>query len=251
MMSGRVAIVTGAGSGLGLATSDRLAKDAFHVICAGRSGTVDDQTAALCSRGYSAEAIHVDLSRPAEVERLIETVADRHGRIDVLINNAGFGSRRGDLPPSLAELTLDEWNAVLAVNLTAPFLLARAVFPYMQRRGWGRIVNVSSRAGRTGVAAAEAAYSASKAGLLGLTRYLAMSAGSTGITVNAIAAGRFATSQANHIDPAMFAEAVAGIPVGRPGDPMEFAATVGFLVSDSAAYITGATLDVNGGAFMA
>lgn len=246
----RVAIVTGAGSGLGKAASARLAADGFHVLCVDRSGTSEEQASVLREAGQAADAIIADLADTDLANGLIEEAVRRHGRIDLLLNNAGTGISRGDRPATLEEITLDEWTGILAVNLTAPFLLARAVIPHMRRTGWGRIVNVSSRAGRTGIAAAEASYSASKAGLIGLTRYLAMAVGDGGITVNAIAPGRFGTPLANNVSAELLAGAMAGIPLGRIGDPQEFAATVGFLASDGAAYITGAVIDVNGGAFM-
>ncbi|MBY8824293.1 SDR family NAD(P)-dependent oxidoreductase [Sphingomonas colocasiae] len=247
----RVAIVTGAAKGLGRATAERLAADGHHVVCVGRSGNTEPVATALKACGMSAEAMVAEMSDEVAIEAMVENVAARHGRIDILVNNAGFGTSRGNRPASIAELTLDEWNAVLAVNLTAPFLLSRAVIPHMRRGRWGRIVNVGSRAGRTGIPAAEAAYSATKAGLLGLTRYLAMVTADGGITVNAIAAGRFATDMADQAAPDIRSSALAGIPVGRTGDPAEFAGTVSFLTSEIAAFMTGATIDVNGGAFMA
>jgi|HubBroStandDraft_3_1064219.scaffolds.fasta_scaffold141752_2 3-oxoacyl-[acyl-carrier protein] reductase len=248
----RVAVVTGAAGGLGWATAQRLATDGFVVVCVGRGDNVAARAAELRAGGADADSEIVDVADTDAAVASVAAIAQRHQRLDVLINNAGgaLHSAAGT-PLSVEETSIDAWARIIALNLTAPFILSREAMPHMKRNRWGRIVNVSSRAGRTGIEAADTPYSAAKAGVLGLTRHLAMRFAKHNITVNAIAAGRFGTDKANAMEQSLVAAAVASIPVGRAGFPDEFAATVSFLVSDGAAYMTGATLDVNGGAFMA
>lgn len=248
----KVALVTGAGAGLGWATAQRLAADGFAVICAGRRENVMERAESLRRGGGVAEGAVVDVTNPDAVVACVEGVAARWGRLDVLVNNAGGAIATEDGAPLAFEKTsVEDWMQSMALNLTAPFLFAREAFPHMKRNKWGRIVSISSRAARTGVPAADAPYSAAKAGLLGLTRFLAMRLAEYNITVNAIAAGRFGTDRANQQNPAVVAHAMHAIPLGRVGDPSELAATVSFLVSEGGGYLTGATLDVNGGAFIA
>jgi 3-oxoacyl-[acyl-carrier protein] reductase len=145
---------------------------------------------------------------------------------------------------------LSEWQTVLRVNLTGPFLMCRECLPLMQRRGWGRIVNMSSIAGRTGSRFPSSVYSASKAGLIGFSRVLAGQVGNAGITVNCVAPGRIVTPHSTLGGPELEAEYAARVPIGRLGDPDDVAGSVEFLTSDEAAFITGAVVDVNGGVFM-
>jgi 3-oxoacyl-[acyl-carrier protein] reductase len=246
----RVALVTGAGKGLGWATAQRLADDGMRVICLGRGENVIARAAELTSRGKDADSELVDVADVAAVKASVKRILERHGRVDVLVNNAGSGLLRNGRPPELDETTEEDWDSIIAVNLTAPFVFSQALLPQMCSNGWGRIINISSRAGRTGVPASDGPYSAAKAGLLGLTRFLAMKAGADGVTVNAIAAGRFGTDHANEVTSAIMAQSLAAIPLRRTGRPDELAATVSFLASDGGGYLTGATLDVNGGAFI-
>ena len=246
----KVALVTGAGAGLGWATAQRLADDGMRVICLGRGENVVARSAELTSRGRDADSERVNVADVTAVTAGVKRILERHGRVDVLVNNAGFGLLRDGRPPEIEETTDEDWESIMAVNLTAPFVFSRELLPLMRSNGWGRIINISSRAGRTGVPAADGPYSAAKAGLLGLTRFLAMKVGADGVTVNAIAAGRFGTEHANEVDSAIFNQALAAIPLRRTGRPDELAATVSFLASDGGGYLTGATLDVNGGSFI-
>lgn len=169
----------------------------------------------------------------------------------MLVNCAGIATKRDGASVASHELSTAEWQRTLFVNLTAPFLLSRELLPGMQARGFGRIINIASRAGRTFVPPAAADYAASKAGLIGLTRQLGGAYAPYGITVNAIAPGRIETPFASAPGPDVIAAAVKAIPMARVGTVDEVAATALFLTSDGAAYITGACVDVNDGAFMA
>jgi 3-oxoacyl-[acyl-carrier protein] reductase len=239
----RVALVTGAAQGLGAAIARRLARDGMAVACVDRSPEVEQLAHALRDAGFDAQSDIRDLAEPQEAVGAARAALDRFGRIDVLVNNAGIGLNR----PNIEDLQLDEWRQVIDINLTAPFLLAREVLPIMKAAGWGRIVNMSSRAARIAIAGSDASYPASKAGLIAMSRQLAMEGAKFGVTSNAICPGRFDTALGA---PPPGLDLSAAIPVGRVGEPDEIGALVSFLVSDEAAYITGAVIDINGGAMM-
>jgi 3-oxoacyl-[acyl-carrier protein] reductase len=247
----RVALVTGAANGFGWATTQRLAAVGHSVILVDRSPEVVGRAEDLMSRGHTAQAEVLDVSASDGIVQSMRRLLNEHERIDILVNNAGMGLRLDDGGvPEIEDIELADWNRVVAVNLTATFLFSQAVVPAMRSAGWGRIVNISSRAGRTAVPASEVAYSATKAGIIGLTRRLGEQLAAHGVTVNAIAPGRFDTALANASSPEVIAQSVAGIPAGRVGDPAEIAAAIAFLVSPEAGYITGAVLDINGGSFI-
>ena len=247
----RVVIVTGSTAGIGLATAIAFAREGARVVLNGR----DERRLARAQRalaGVGAPPLGVagDVSRTAVAERLVRTAVRRFGRVDVLVNNAGQGS---DLR-RVGEITDADWDRVLAANLRSAFLCSRAVASVMERQGSGRIINVSSLAGRSVSRLSGAQYASSKAGMLGLTRQLARELGRHGITVNTVAPGmtlvdRIARKWARQPAPAR-ARLLADIPLGRLARPEEVAAANLFLASDEAAYISGATLDVNGGLFM-
>lgn len=246
----KIALVTGAGAGLGWATAQRLADDGMRVICLGRSENVVARAAELRSRGKEADSEIVDVADAEAVKAGVNNILARHDRVDVLVNNAGFGLFVDRRSLDIHETTDEDWGLMIAVHLTAPFILSRELLPMMRSNGWGRIINISSRAGRTGMPGADPAYSAAKAGLIGLTRFLAVKVGADGVTVNVIAPGRFPSKVTIGMDAAIVSRALAAIPLQREGRVKELAATVSFLASEDAGYITGATLDVNGGAFM-
>ncbi|MGE0827779.1 MAG: SDR family NAD(P)-dependent oxidoreductase [Hyphomonadaceae bacterium] len=247
----RTALITGAANGFGWATAQRLAKAGHDVILLDKAAEVQGRAETLKTQGAAAEAITLDLADREAISRMTDTVLKQRGRIDILVNNAGMGlAGPTGAPLPLEEVTLPKWDLVVAVNLTAPFLLSQAFSPGMKANKWGRIVNISSRAGRTAVAASDPSYAATKAGIIGLTRLLALKLGPDGVTVNAIAPGRFDTALANVSSPEVMAHAMANIPVGRIGAPDEIAAAIAFLASEEAGYMTGAVLDINGGAFI-
>lgn len=247
-MTARVAVVTGAARGIGLAVAQRFAGDGMRVVMADLrdaarvAGTVH---ADLC------EGVDADVSDEAAVQRLVADVVARHGRLDVLVNNAGISPKHGGRKARVEDTALAEWQAVLGINLTGTFLMCRAALPHMRAAGWGRIVNLSSQAGRSRSAVTGAHYAASKAGVIGFSRILADEVGGDGITVNCVAPGRIATAMAAAVPDAVNREIAARIPLARLGTASEVADAVGFLVSEQAAYLTGVTLDVNGGYFMA
>jgi 3-oxoacyl-[acyl-carrier protein] reductase len=249
-MTRRIALVTGAAGGIGLSIAGRLAADGAHVVLADIASHVEDGAAALRSAGHSAEAVSGDVSDEAWCEEIVTRIQRDHGGLDILVNNAGISPKRDGRKIPVRDTGLDQWNRVFAVNLTGAFLLCRAATPGMQARGWGRVVNIASQAARTRADIAGAAYAASKSGMIGLSRVLASEVGRDGVTVNCIAPGRIESPMAAMAGAAANQEYVTRIPVGRIGTADDIAATVAFLASKEAGFVTGATIDVNGGFFM-
>jgi 3-oxoacyl-[acyl-carrier protein] reductase len=242
--TGRVAIVTGAWRGLGRSAAARLysrgASVAVNVRDEARAGEVAN---ALGPRALAVPGDLTDRGMPAEI---VGRTLDHFGRVDILLNNAAHArSTRFD------QLAEDEWNLALATNMTAPFLLIKAALPAMQARSYGRIINISSSAGRTVSTLGGAHYTASKAGLLGLTRAAAKELGRFGITVNAICPGMIDTelTRENASDE-LLQRLAASYPVPRLGTPLEVADLICFVASEAAGYITGASFDINGGDLM-
>jgi len=251
MSEKRSAVVTGAASGIGLAIAEWLARAQMRVLLVDRSPAVHERARELASKGFQADAHLADLSREEDILGVAKHVKASLGRCDVLVNNAGVHPKNKGDRFSLPEIGFADWEAVLRVNLSAPFLLCRELVPLMQANGWGRIINIASRAGRTYIAPAGVHYSASKAGLIGMTRQIAGDYARFGITANCVAPGRIETPLSSQSSPSIIEKAIQGIPAGRLGTPEEVAAVAGFLASDGAAYVTGIVVDVNGGVFMA
>ena len=241
---GRVAIVTGAARGLGRAIAARLYERGAAVAVNVRDQARAD--AAARALGDRALGIAGDVTAPGFPEALAGDVLVRFGRIDILINNAAL-ARSTRFP----NLTADEFREALEVNMTAPFLLTRAVLPTMREQQYGRIINISSSAGRMVSTLGGAHYTASKAGLLGLTRAAAKELGPFGITVNAICPGMIDTELTReHASAELLARLAGGFPIRRLGTAQEVADLVCFIASEAAGYITGASLDINGGDLM-
>jgi 3-oxoacyl-[acyl-carrier protein] reductase len=239
----RTALVTGAASGIGRSIVDHCLAVGMGVVALDRSAGVRDVPA--------EHHLVVDLADRAQMASALAELEIRGIHIDVLVNCAGVQPQADDGGKNYVEDVTDElWDLTLAVNLTAPFVLSRALVPGMKEHGWGRIINIASRAGQTYVASTTVDYSATKAGLIGFTRMLAGEVSQYGITVNTVAPGRISTPLADAQSEDAIASMVAAIPTGRVGVPSEVAAAVTFLASDPAAYITGATIAVNGGAHM-
>lgn len=241
MLTGRVALVTGASRGIGRAIATTLAAGGAHVVAAARGdnarGTVDAITAA----GGSAEVASLDVTDPASVEAVVAGVLERHKRVDILVNNAGV--TRDQL---MLRMKREDWDAVIAANLTGAYTCAQAVLKSMVRARQGRIISITSVVGEAGNAG-QVNYAASKAGLIGFTKALALEVASRGITVNAVAPGLIDTDMTRAISAGAHDEWAKKIPLQRLGTPEDIAAAVRFLASDEAAYITGHVLSVNGG----
>ena len=246
----RIALVTGAASGLGLGACERLAADGHAIVLVDRSDKVLGIAERLRKEGHLAEGHVANVTDEAAMTALFDDITARRGGIDILVNNAGGMALPKGGSVALEDLPTDLWLRTVAVNLTAPFVLCRLAFPIMKQKGWGRIVNIASRAGRMAVPDTSVSYAATKAGLIGMTRIVADQGAKFGITANCIAPGRIATPGGTHATDDVMQRSLRLIPMARLGLPTEIAATVAFLVSDGAAYVTGAVIDVNGGAFM-
>ncbi|MDD5705880.1 MAG: 3-oxoacyl-ACP reductase FabG [Kiritimatiellae bacterium] len=242
----RVAWVSGASGGIGRAIALALARKGCRVVVNYlRSETAATQLAAeICRAGGEARALPADVSQPEAVAAGVREIESAWGTIDILVSNAGINAAQ-----PLTLTSFDQWRAVMAANLDAAFLLTKAVSRAMMRRRFGRIVYISSDAALLGDAM-HGAYSASKAGLLGLARTAARELASSGVTVNVVAPGPIATAMTADTPPAKRAKQLESIPMGRFGKPEEVAAVVSFLASDAAAYITGQVLCVDGGLCM-
>jgi NAD(P)-dependent dehydrogenase (short-subunit alcohol dehydrogenase family) len=242
--TGRVAIVTGAARGLGRAAAARLHERGAAVAVHVRDQARAERTAR--SIGERAFAVPGDLSADGVPAAIVAQTLDRFGRVDILINNAAL-----PLTTRFERIAAEEWRRALEVNLTAPFLLTQAALPAMKRQGYGRIVNVSSTAGRMVSTLGGAHYTASKTGLLGLTRAAAKELGRFGVTVNAVCPGMIDTELTRESASAEELERLAaGYPVPRLGTALEVADLICFIASEQAGYITGASLDINGGDLM-
>jgi len=243
-LSGKVAIVTGASRGIGRAVASLLAARGAHVVAAARAEHAAGTVAAIQAAGGRAEAASLDVTDAAAVEAMVGGTLERHGRIDILVNNAGIA--RDQL---LLRMKREDWDAVIATNLTAAYVCAQAVVRSMIKQRSGRIVSVSSVVGQTGNAG-QANYAASKAGLIGFSRALAREVASRNITVNVVAPGLIDTDMTRALTEKAQGDWAAQIPLGRLGEPTDVAAAVCFLASDEASYITGQVLAVNGGMHM-
>jgi 3-oxoacyl-[acyl-carrier protein] reductase len=243
-LSQKVVVVTGASRGIGRAIAEVLAARGAHVVAAARGDNASGTVAAIRDAGGSAEAASLDVTDTASVESLIEGVLSRHERIDVLVNNAGIV--RDQL---MLRMKREEWDEVIATNLTAAFTCVHAVLRPMVKRRAGRIISISSVVGQMGNPG-QANYAASKAGLIGFSKALAREVASRNITVNVVAPGLIETDMTRTVAEKAQADWASIIPLQRLGTPRDIASAVCFLASDEAAYITGQVLAVNGGMYM-
>jgi 3-oxoacyl-[acyl-carrier protein] reductase len=243
-LSGRVAIVTGASRGIGRAIAARLAAQGAVVVAAARGDNAVATADEIRSAGGKAEAISLDVTDAAAAEAAIAEALNRHSRIDILVNNAGI--TRDQL---MLRLKRDDWDAVLATNLTSAYTLTQAVLKPMIRQRGGRIICISSVVGQSGNPG-QANYAASKAGLIGFAKAVALEVASRNVTVNVVAPGMIDTDMTATLPEKTREALVSKIPLARLGAPEDIAAAVCFLASDEASYITGQVLAVNGGMYL-
>jgi 3-oxoacyl-[acyl-carrier protein] reductase len=242
-IAGKVAIVTGAGRGIGRAIAEVFAAEGARVLIADLDGAAARLAAEhLRARGREAASCAADVTRSDDVQRMAETAVQQFGRIDVLCANAGIYPEN-----RLEEMTPEQWDAVLAVNLKGPFLSLRACLPQMKRQRSGRVVVTSSITGNRTVMPNMAHYAASKAGLNGLVRAAAYEVARYGITVNGVEPGMIDTEGLRTMGPEMYAQIARIVPLGMIGSVTDVANTMAFLASEEARYITGQTIVVDGG----
>jgi 3-oxoacyl-[acyl-carrier protein] reductase len=243
-LSGKVAIVTGASRGIGRGIAEVLAARGALVIAGARGDHAGGTVESILQAGGKAEAATIDVTDAPSIEAMVNGVVARHGRVDVLVNNAGI--TRDQL---MLRLKREEWDEVLATNLTSAYTCAQAVLKPMLKQRSGRIVSISSVVGQMGNAG-QANYAASKAGLIGFSMALAREVASRNITVNVVAPGMIETDMTRSVAEKAQGQWESLIPLKRLGTPRDVAAAVCFLASDEAAYITGQVLAVNGGMYM-
>ncbi|MDB5818553.1 MAG: family NAD(P)-dependent oxidoreductase [Rhizobacter sp.] len=248
MSEQRIALVTGAASGIGLAIATRFARADLRVLMVDRNPEIE----AIAARLDPANALGfvADLADTEQVLGVVEHLKAKLGHCDVLVNNAGIHPKVNGRIVPLEETELEAWELVFRINLTAPFLLCKHLMPAMRERQWGRVVNISSRTARTYSDRAGTHYTASKAGLIGMTRKMAGDYAPFHITANCVAPGQIETPLARTSTPEVLALAAKSTPAGRLGTADEVASAVAYLASDDAAFITGAVIDVNGGGFI-
>lgn len=244
---GKVAIVTGAGSkrGIGVATARMFANFGGDVVIADidEAGAIENAKSIEAEYGTKALPVKVDLTSEESIKAMVKTVLDKFGKIDILVNNAGIS-----IPHSFTEISLEEWNKVLAVNLTSQFLTCREIIPIMQKQKWGRVINVGSVSGRDGGHHGGAHYVTTKGAAMSLSKHFAKNVALDGVTVNTVAPGQCLTDggglklEDRKPNP--------NCPMLRRGEASEIAGAIIFLASDLASYITGITIDVNGGLYM-
>ncbi len=245
-MSERVAIVTGAGRGVGAATARLFVREGVRVVvCDIERELIEGVAQELQAAGGSALAAAVDISKPAEAERLVRTALSQFGRVDILVNNAAIYPR-----VSIDDMTPELYDRIMDVNLKSAFFLSRAAGNAMKANQWGRIVNVSSTGGRTGGIFNATVYSASKAGLMSMTKAFARHFAPFNILVNCVAPGTVDTRLMRDMPDAWLQASINNVPLKRLADPAEIAEVIVFLASEHQTYMTGAIVDVNGGAVM-
>lgn len=252
-LRGKTAIVTGAAGGIGGAIARDLAREGVKLSLSYHTKDCNELVDEIKQYGPEVIAIQADVSKANDVKRLVQSTYDKFGRIDILVNNAGIGIRG-----SVEDTTEEDWDRIMAINLKSIFLLSKAVMRYMKQQRWGRIINIGSVVAKTSTNARPwidpqsssktggGAYAASKAGVHTITNTLAKELASFGITVNCIAPGPVKTP----MTPALPEPMKDQVPVGRIGEPEEISAFVVLLASERASFITGETIDVNGGLWM-
>ncbi|XVV11500.1 3-oxoacyl-ACP reductase [Actinoplanes sp. CA-131856] len=239
----RVAVITGAGSGIGLATARRFAAEGAKVVAV----DISEEAGKAVAEETGGEFVACDVSDEESVKRLFDGVAERHGRVDIAFNNAGISPPDDD---SILVTGLDAWERVLKVNTTSVFFCCKYAIPHMQRQGKGSIINTASFVALLGAATSQIAYTASKGGVLAMTRELGVQFAREGIRINALCPGPVATPLLMELfakDPERAARRLVHVPMGRFAEPEEIAAAVAFLASDDASFMTASQFVVDGG----
>ena len=239
----RVAIVTGGARGIGAAITTALARSGVHVAAGYSSNAqaAEELSGKLGAEGASVSVHQGNVGEPTDCNRVVDEVLEQRGRVDYLVNNAGI-----TVDKTMRRMTVEDWHAVLRINLSGAFYMTKAVLDHMIANEFGRIVNISSVIGQTG-SVGQANYAASKSGLFGLSQSLAKEVARKGITVNCVAPGYIETEMVASVPEEVLAKLLKGVPVGRLGQASEIARAVQFLVDDDAGYITGSVISVNGG----
>lgn len=250
-LKNQVSWVTGAAGGIGRSISEKLAAQGSHLIISDvHAPALQELAEHLSAFGVDVMSLPLDVADPQAVSEGGKQIKERFGRVNHLVNNAGISPKGADGPIPFKEITLEDWNRVIAVNLTGPFLCSKVALEMMVETGKGSIVNICSQAARTYSPVTSAHYAASKSGLLGLSRKLAGEYGPFGIRVNVVVPGRIDTPMTRSVDAELSRQAALRTPLRRIGQPNEVADAIVFLVSDEASYVNGAVLDVNGGSLM-
>ena len=245
-LAGRVAIVTGGTRGIGKVIAEQLAKAGTAVAVVGRNAEKAEETLALIREtGGTAEAFLGDIADDGECRRIVGEVYEKFGQIDILVNCAG-----GLTATPIEEITRKEWDTILGVNLSGTFFMIQSALPYLKKSRAGRIINISSNAGRMGGYANSQSYTASKGGVIAITKGIARKLAPMQITVNVVCPGTTKTEMSQEYDEETLKTLLGRIPIGRLGKPEDTAAAVCFFASEEAGFITGAVLDVNGGMYM-
>jgi 3-oxoacyl-[acyl-carrier protein] reductase len=245
-MDQKIAIVTGAGQGIGRAVAIALAQNGtIPVIVDVNAKTALKVAAEINSLNVPAVSFKADVSSVAEIENMVRQVVDKFGTVDVLVNNAGILHAT-----QIEDITEEEWDRMMAVNLKSVFFASQQVLPHMKKKRWGRIINMSTLAVRMGGYGNGVGYAATKAGIIGLSMSMARRVAPFNVTVNAIAPGTTESEILKSFTPERIAELKKLVPLGRLGKPEDIAALCAFLASEQAGFITGAVIDINGGMFM-
>jgi len=250
-LEGKTAVVTGAGRGIGRQIALTLAEQGAKLVVADIVKESADRVAEeIVALGSEALPYELDVSNSQQVQKMANAAVKRFGRVDILVNNAGISPKRNGQKVPIVEMDLAEWEKVVGINLHGTFYCAQAFAKIMVKQNYGKIINMSSQAGRTYSNIPAAHYLTTKAGVIGLTRALAGELAPFGVNVNAIAPGRIETEMIKDVGAEVNKEYLKKIPVGRLGHPRDIAEAVLYLVSDNASFINGVTLDVNGGALI-
>jgi len=246
----KLALVTGAAQGIGFTISERLVDIGYSVAMLDINPSVIESAKLLASKNTHTKGYVLDLSDLNSIRSLEALIGESFNDLSILINNAGISPKHQGKKRQFVDIPLDEWQRVININLTANFLITQICLLPMMKNHHGRVINITSQAARTRTPIPGAHYAASKAGIAGYTRILAGEVAHCGVTVNCIAPGRIESKMTKEVGDSVNAELAKSIPIGRLGKPQDVAAVVEFLVSDSASYLTGVTIDVNGGNFM-